>query len=312
MTKVKSTTDWRSANARKLQAEIAAMTRPEGCSSLRWRCVKALLAALVEYLPDPYPGQDTLAVRLEVSVPTIKRWLSWAVEMGVLVVTRGPSTHGHWPTNRYHLIGISTGDHNDPPSVAHIDPLSSSYSRMKKRLPLPSEGEVKKEVSVDSVAGRRTMSDYDPSFSETDTDRSDLHEPRVSQPRRRTPVGHVTAHFRDGWDKELAKPGGNSLSMTVLFDSVAAFQTRVKQDCFEREGKTVEEVCMSIDLFLHQISVGRVLPKQGQPLWKLWWNQRARYQRPVVDEADLHRPSTEDIRRRLQKHLDAPLDGSEG
>lgn len=310
------TPEWRQSNIRAAQSKIAGTPAPEGVKQERWRNIQGLLIALAEFLPDPYPTQMTLAKRMRVDLRSVKRRVAWAVEAGVLRVSLMPSPQGWRPHNRYEITlpdgiflnplirGTSVRHRGtDCPLVQGTDCPPEERTTFGSSLALtpPLRGSVREKKRKASVAvpapgvdpthksprKGSSMSDWDPEFSQGVSDDSGGVEPvQRKLIRRRSPVGEVTQHFRDKWEQVLNGPGGEYLRMAVLFDSVAAFQTRIKVDCLGREGHSVAEVCASIDQFIEQVLVRRVIPKPGQPVWKLWWSRRAQYQRVVSSEED--------------------------
>jgi hypothetical protein len=117
MRSTEDSTPWRRSQVRKAQAEIQALERPEGCDTRRWRAVVELLLRLAEHLPNIEVSQHTLAAKLVVDERTVRRRVSWAVELGVLEVLPLPTYHGHWKHNHYHLVGVTTVGHPCPPAV---------------------------------------------------------------------------------------------------------------------------------------------------------------------------------------------------
>lgn len=305
-----STPDWRKSNIRVAQARIIETPAPAGVTQRRWRAIQELLIALAEFLPTPYPTQEHLCQRMGVSPRMLRYKVAWAVEAGALSVSTMPSRHGYWPHNVYEIkLDLTsdkpvrcpwTGGNKDPFVASGPEAIIASEERPPNGGSLALTTEPLRGSSVEkrevfrrrSDAGIRPlrkgspMSDWDPDFSQGVSDDDEGVQPAQRKLlRRRTPVGQVTHHFREGWAEILNAPGGGHLRMAVLFDSVAAFQSRIKTDSLDREGHTVTEVCDSIDLFLHDVAVRRVVPKNGQPVWKLWWNRRVQYQRPVASEA---------------------------
>lgn len=271
-----NTQPWRAARLDQAKAVIRGLKKPEGVTQQRWNCVLRLLEALAEYLPQPYPSQETLAKKLNVSVRTVKNWVRWAVELGLLVVEKDDhqSHHGYWDHNRYHLVGISSITPNKarrfPRTGGNMCPQSSSYLRMKKASNLSSakRGLEEERRNLPAASGPGEIS---PSTS------------RTSERRwMATPATQVSDYFQREWEQRLESPRGDFLRQQgwCVFTSAkdrVAFLFRIKQDAVEREHHDVAEICSSIDQFLQQFDAGLEAPKKGQPLWKLWWNHRVRY-----------------------------------
>ena len=295
---MRSTDSSRPLSRHQAVAMVARAKRPESIPAKYWGNVRLPLLAIAEHYPTAYPNRVTLGAELGRSDTTVKRYIRMAVDAGLLVRRQRQGESGQYRSNRYLLQYHRRGSWVILGPWVMGDPLTGTSNELPAQQEpeaLRASGPKETNHRRRPVGGKKVpMSDWDPDFHDVAPEEY-LEEARPSRKRTPTPVAQVTAHFREEWEKRSTQPG---LVMVILFDSVAAFQARVKQDCFEREGKTVAEVNASIDQFLHQVDARRVLPKNGQPLWKLWWNQRSKYQRPA---AVVHRqPTVEDLRRRLE------------
>jgi len=125
-----------------------------------------------------------------------------------------------------------------------------------------------------------------------------------SRPRKRTPVGQIHEHFSDAWYRYINTPEGRYHRMAVLFDSVAAFQTRVKHDLIDRDKRDVSDICASFDVYLRELGARVVDLKPDQSVWKAWWSLRSKYlaqvtATPGVLRAEVQRHDLDYWRERL-------------
>lgn len=292
---------------------VAVATRPDGMPAAQWGNVKLLLLVIAEHYPRAFPSRATIAAALGKSEATVKRYIKLATDAGLIQTYQRQVWSGRYGSNhyvlRYHHRGssVTLGPWvtHDPLTVTDTDVSVTHSTEEALRASSSKFGNHRRRGG--GKKGTPNVSDYDPDFENKDIARKEREEAEAfAQPRKkpgsvyRTPAARVTHHFRDEWERLLLQPGGTYISMLVLFDSVAAFQARVKQDCFEKEGRSVEEVCANIDLYLAQVLVRREVPKDGQPVWKHWWSRRAKYQYLPAQASKLYKPTLEDHKRRLQ------------
>lgn len=170
-----------SKRQRALQA-VGQIERPEGISAPTWRGVVALLKAIAEFYPNPYPSQKVLAARTGYSVASIERYVSVAKAHGLLLVKADAgkcSARNNWKkTNRYHIVMPS--ECGPPlPSECGVNPTGTSYPPGSLRSPLsPREGELE---APDPACGRMSRLSEEPSRQI----RSDPSPAPVKRPAKR-------------------------------------------------------------------------------------------------------------------------------
>ena len=123
------------------------------------------------------------------------------------------------------------------------------------------------------------MSDTSDLGSGVGDDSAELYSstPPRHRARKLTPATQVYDHFKESWDRYISTPEGRYHNMAVLIDTVPGFKKRVKDDLIDRDGRSVEDINRSIDLFLHDLGARVVGLKPGQEVWKKWWVLRAKY-----------------------------------
>lgn len=125
------------------RAEIRKLRKPAGMRSDLWRNTQELLSVLAGYLPEVWPTQRTLAIKLGCSQPAIHRRVSTAMRFGLLSSSTHPNP-GWMDGMQYHLVCLSEGLKADCSryasrygSVSQVVPSSSK----KEASPPPSSKE---------------------------------------------------------------------------------------------------------------------------------------------------------------------------
>jgi hypothetical protein len=259
---------------------VAEAERPESIPGALWPQIQVMLLTIARHYPNSWPSEVTLSRAVHRSVPTVKRYIKIAVDAGLLVRYQRLVWQGRYGSNQYHLRYHHRGSSVIlGPGITH-DPLTSTdtYVSVPRTEALYESFLKRPNSGAPSGAGRNNMSDTSDLGPGIGDDSSELQASVERHPSRpRSPASRVTQHFELAWYEYVTSPPGKSHAMEVLFDSKAAFQTRVKTDLIERDRRTVADICASFDVFLHDLGARLVSPRPGQPVWKVWWSRRATY-----------------------------------
>lgn len=283
---------------------VEALERPEGVSAPMWRGVVALLKAIADHYPNPYPSQQRLAALTGYDVRSIRRYVSCAKAHGLLLVKADAGKKGvnhTWSkTNRYLIV-----DRSECPDSLRTDcppkptalrasgmELRSSHSSSESSLNVISisrhdpEGptrdvgpEVKSsrpktpprrkgadEIAREVGSGRRLRSNV----------ASNAPRPPYTPPWRST-----AARFMTEWAAmvESTTPGDHLRSVRVA-DTLGHFQRYLNAHFYGKEAltpKTEAEVAALISQFVDDAWRGRVKIKEGQSAWMAFtgfWGRR--------------------------------------
>ena len=266
---------------------VETLERPEGISVCKWRGVLALLRAIAEFYPNPYPSQQTLAEKTGYDVRSIRRYVALAKANGLLLVKADAGRKGinnSWSkTNRYlitiedSLRGMSEDRKPSKPSGYYVpcgEELRSSHTPCESSLSVgmvrhDPEGQ-SRQVGPNAKPSRSKYPPRRPTAEElvVASGRADNHVPR---PPKNPPWRRTAARFMTLWDEMVTKtPSGDALRSVRPADSLGHFQRYLNAHFFGKDALTPKNERQVADLivqFVDQCYRRQITIKDGQSAW---------------------------------------------
>ena len=271
-------------------AVVNAMKRPPNLSQRQWRCVFALMEYIARWYPHVYPGQARMARDLKVSVRTIKNWVRWAQDAGVLTVIPDAGVGHSSRTNVYHITELlEHGATNAPSMGQRLPPIPTvTYVTAVTGREPPVQ---KTSSSVPAVrlggdaAAQTTVAVVDKSRAEEIAERAgDRRATKRPPSRQPDPARRLANHFLNEWENRVAleiprlrkiRPAESIQQMTGYIR--ATFLIPAAGRVY-----TEDEVRNYIDQFIEAIRRSSVAVKENQSAFMRftgWWGREGKVHR---------------------------------
>ncbi len=267
---------------RSAKLQVRKLKKPVGVRADQWRGIIALLTAIAEYLPDPYPSQRVLAAKLDVPVGTVQRHVRKAVALGLLATLERPNPGGHRPGTTYRLLYLSPDLKSflvTRPQIERKDKSSSSKKTvtspaLRAGSSRPAAGRLSKD------APDMPMNRFDPGADDPDLPiGADKVAPLPARGVKPPDAAVALARrFDDEWwalvrrDPSLSDIRGSSRGHAIGY---------LRKIMLEEISE--EHALAYMDLFFDAVGTGRLELKPGQFAFERfahWWGRE-----PVADPA---------------------------